>query len=403
MAALLPVDEALARVLDGVTPLEPEMIALSDAFGRVLAVDLVARRTQPPAAVSAMDGYAVRGDDVQAAPARLTVVGEVAAGHPFERRVAPGEAARIFTGGVMPAGTDTVAIQENARRDGNQVIFEVATATGKNVRPQGLDFSSGTTLLEAGRKLSARDIALAAAMNHAVLPVYRRPKLVLFATGDELVAPGAVPGPGEIIHSNGYALAALARAEGARAIDIGIVKDRLDDTVAAIRRARELEADILMTTGGASVGDHDLVRPALAAEGLDLSFWKVALRPGKPLMHGRLGALNVLGLPGNPVSSFVCAFLFLVPLLRRLQGYRSVQPESQPAVLGSNLKANDERADYLRASLRRDGDRLIATAFPNQDSSMISPLAAAECLILRPPHAPAATTGSPCTILPLPF
>jgi len=196
MAALLPVDEALARVLDGVTPLEPEMIALSDAFGRVLAVDLVARRTQPPAAVSAMDGYAVRGDDVQAAPARLTVVGEVAAGHPFERRVAPGEAARIFTGGVMPAGTDTVAIQENARRDGNQVIFEVATATGKNVRPQGLDFSSGTTLLEAGRKLSARDIALAAAMNHAVLPVYRRPKLVLFATGDELVAPGAVPGPG---------------------------------------------------------------------------------------------------------------------------------------------------------------------------------------------------------------
>jgi molybdopterin molybdotransferase len=403
MAALLPVDKALARVLDGAAPLPPETIPLADAFGRVLADDISARRTQPPTAVSAMDGYAVRGDDVATAPATLTVIGEVAAGHPFARPLAAGQAARIFTGGVMPVGSDTVAVQEHASRDGDLVTFDTATPKGKNVRAAGIDFTAGDTRLRAGRRLTARDIALAAAMNHAVLPVYRKPKVVVFATGDELIAPGTEPRPGQIVHSNGFALTSLAQVEGAEAIDLGIVKDRLDDTVAAVRRARDLGADVLVTTGGASVGDHDLVRPALAAEGLALSFWKVALRPGKPLMHGRLGRLHVLGLPGNPVSSFVCAFLFLRPLLRRLQGVPELGLDAEPAVLGSDLKANDERIDYLRAALRRDGERWVATAFPNQDSSLISPLAAAECLIVRPPHVSAAVAGSPCSIIRLVF
>jgi molybdopterin molybdotransferase len=403
MADLLPVDEALARVLDGVAPLSVETVPLADAFGRVLAADIAARRTQPPAALSAMDGYAVRGDDVATAPATLDVVGEVAAGHPFGRRLAAGEAARIFTGGVMPDGADTVAIQEHARRDGGRVTFDTVTPTGKNVRAAGIDFSAGDILLRAGRKLSARDIALAAAMNHPTLPVRRRPKVVIFATGDELVPPGTAPQPGQIVHSNGFALTSLARAEGAEAIDLGIVRDRLDDTVAAIRKARDLGADVLITTGGASVGDHDLIRPALAAEGVSLSFWKVALRPGKPLMHCRLGHMNMLGLPGNPVSSFVCAFLFLRPLLRRLLGLAQLGPDMEPAVLGADLKANDERIDYLRASLRRDDNLMVATAFPNQDSSLISPLAAADCLIVRPPHAPAAAAGSPCGIIRITF
>jgi molybdopterin molybdotransferase len=403
MAALLPVDQALARILDGAAPLGAETITIADGAGRSLAGDLAARRTQPPAPVSAMDGYAVRGDDVAAAGATLTVVGEVAAGHPFGRALAPGEAARIFTGGIMPTGADTVAVQEHARRSGDRVTFEDATPSGKNVRPAGLDFTAGDVLLRRGRRLTSRDLALAAAMNHAELLVHRRPRVVVFATGDELLPPGIEPGPGQIIHSNGFALAALARNEGAEAIDLGIVRDRLDDTIAAVRRARDLDADILVTSGGASVGDHDLVKPALAAVGIDLSFWKVALRPGKPMMHARLGALHVLGLPGNPVSSYVCAVLFLVPLIRRLLGRTDGGLATEPAVLGTDLKANDERADYLRATLTREPDRLVATPYPNQDSSMISPLAGAECLVVRAPFAPPAVAGSPCAVIRMDF
>jgi molybdopterin molybdotransferase len=401
MATLLPVADALARVLDGVVPLDAETMPVAEAYGRVLAADIAARRTQPPASVSAMDGYAVRGDDVATAPAELTVVGEIAAGHPFGRALASGEAARIFTGGVMPAGADTVAVQECAHRDGDRVTFDAPTPTGKNVRLAGLDFRAGDVLLRQGRRLTSRDMALAAAMNHADVGVHRRPKVAVLATGDELVPPGSLLAPGQIVHSNGFALTALARAEGADTIDLGIVRDSFDDTVAAVRRARDFGADVLMTTGGASVGDHDLVRPVLAAEGLALTFWKVALRPGKPLIHGRLGGLHVLGLPGNPVSSYMCAFLFLVPLLRRLQGRTDLAPATEPAVLGCDLKANDERADYLRASLEADGNRLVATPFPNQDSSMISPLAAADGLIVRAPFAPAAVAGSSCTVIRL--
>ena len=401
MAALLPVEDALARVLADAVPLPAEPVPVADAWRRVLAADLAARRSQPPAAVSAMDGYAVRGADISAAGARLKVVGEVAAGHPFARTLAPGEAARIFTGGVLPPGADTVMVQEDATRDGDAVSFARPIPQGKNVRAAGLDFSAGEVLLARGRRLSARDLALAAAMNHAELPVARRPKVALLATGDELVRPGTEPGPGQIVYSNGFALTALMREEGADVIDLGIAPDRLDDTVAAVRRARELSADVLVTTGGASVGDHDLIRPALSAEGMAMSFWKVALRPGKPLMHGRLDRLQVLGLPGNPVSSFVCALLFLTPLLRLLQGRTDLEPAFESAVLGCELRANDERADYLRATLVRPDGNLVAIPFPIQDSSMITPLAKADCLVVRPPHAPAAAAASPCDIIRL--
>lgn len=401
MAALLPVEDALARVLADVEPLPVERVPLAECWRRVLAGDLAARRTQPPAAVSAMDGYAVRAEDVSVGGARLTLVGEVAAGHPFERALSPGEAARIFTGGVLPSGADTVVIQEDATRDGDGVTFGGTTPKGKNVRVAGLDFRTGQVLLGRGRRLSARDLALAAAMNHPELVVHRRPKVALLATGDELVPPGSEPGPGQIVYSNGFALTALMRDEGAEVVDLGIAPDRLDDTVAAVRRARDLGADVLVTTGGASVGDHDLIRPALTAEGMAMSFWKVALRPGKPLMHGRLDRLLVLGLPGNPVSSFICALLFLTPLLRLLQGRSDLQPTLESAVLGCDLRANDERADYQRAALTLSNGVLVAMPFPIQDSSMIAPLAKADCLVFRAPRAPAAPAGSPCDIIRL--
>jgi molybdopterin molybdotransferase len=232
-------------------------------------------------------------------------------------------------------------------------------------------------------------------MNHPLVPVHRRPKLALFATGDELVPPGVEPGPGQIVSSNNFALAALARAEGADVVDLGIVGDRLDDTIAAVRQARTGGADILVTSGGASVGDYDLVQKAFSAEGMALSFWRLALRPGRPLMHGRLGEMQVLGVPGNPVSAFVCGFLFLVPLIRRLAGRADIERATEQARLGCDLPENDERADYLRATLK-DG---VATPFPIQDSSMMSPLAKSDCLIVRQPFDPAAAAGAPCAVI----
>jgi molybdopterin molybdotransferase len=400
--ALMPVAEALRQVLEHAGPLATETVPLADAYGRVLASDLSAMRTQPPVDVSAMDGYAVRAADVKSAPARLRLIGEVAAGHPFEGTVGAGEAARIFTGGVVPPGADTIVIQENTTRDGDGVVVNQGSGPGRHIRRAGLDFAAGAVLLGKGRRLNDRDLALAAAMNHAALPVHRKPKLAVLATGDELVMPGAVPGVGEIVYSNGYATIALARREGCEAIDLGIAPDRLPETIAAVRRAREAGADILVTSGGASVGDYDLVQRALAAEGLSLSFWKVALRPGRPMMHGRLGPMHVLGLPGNPVSSYVCGVLFLVPLIRRLTGRTDGEPRLEQAVLGCDLPENDERADYLRATLRVGPDGLpVATPCPVQDSSMLVPLARADCLLVREPHAPAAKAMSPCTILKL--
>jgi len=398
---LLSVTDALNRVLEHAEPLPGEEAALADAVGRVLIEGLKALRTQPPADVSAMDGYAVRAADVTTAPTRLKVIGEIAAGRPFARAVGPGEAARIFTGAVMPAGADAVVIQEFAKRDGDIIEIEKPAIKGRHIRVQGLDFKAGDTLLSAGHRLTARDLALASGMNHPRVHVHRRPKVALIATGDELVPVGTDLRPGQIVSSNTISLAALARGEGAEAIDLGIVGDRLEDTIAAVRRARDLGADILVTSGGASVGDHDLVQAAFAAEGAAMSFWRLALRPGRPLMHGRIGAMQVLGVPGNPVSAFVCGFLFLVPLIRRLSGRTDTAIPTESAVLGSDLAENDERADYLRATLKPTANGGIATVFPIQDSSMMLPLAKADCLVIREPYAPAAKAGSRCTMVKL--
>jgi molybdopterin molybdotransferase len=397
--ALISVADALHRVLAHAQALPAEDVPLADANGRVIARDVTARRTQPPADVSAMDGYAVRAADVAKAPVGLKVIGEVAAGRPFAAVVGPGEAARIFTGGVIPAGADTVVVQELANREADRVEVLKSSSRGRHIRTEGLDFRYGDSLLARGRRLTARDLALLAGMNHPLVTLHRQPKIALFATGDELVPPGAEPGPGQIVYSNGFALAALARQEGALVTDLGLVGDTIEATLAAIHRARDIPADILVTTGGASVGDYDFVHRAVAAEGMDLSFWKVAMRPGRPLMHGRLGGMHILGLPGNPVSSYVCAFLFLIPLIRRMNGRTDLTIPIESAVLGCDLPANDEREDYLRSSLRRTAAGDIATPFPVQDSSMMAPLAKADCLVIREPHAPAASVGSRCAIV----
>jgi molybdopterin molybdotransferase len=325
-------------------------------------------------------------------------------------------AARIFTGGVLPPGADTVVVQEITAREGDTVVVQKTSTPGRHIRPQGLDFKAGEVLLRRGQRLTARDLALAAAMNHPAVPVHRRPKVAVLATGDELVLPGEALGHGQIVYSNGFALMAQIAAEGAEVIDLGIAPDRLDATVAAVRRARALDVDVLVTTGGASVGDHDLVQKAFAAEGMALSFWKVALRPGRPLMHGRMGRagaaggvnapaqMDVLGLPGNPVSAFVCALLFLVPLLRRLAGRHDLGPDTESATLGRALPQNDERTDYMRADLTLSSDGIpIVTPFEPQDSSMLAPLARAGCLVIREPYAPAAAAGSGCRIVKLAF
>ena len=385
--ALMPVAEALSRVPADAEPLAAEPTPLTEAHGRVLAADVAALRTQPPADVSAMDGYAARSADVARVPVKLKLVGEVAAGHPFRGTVGAGEAARIFTGGVLPPGTDTIVIQENTVREGDAVVITTPSGKGKHVRVEGLDFKRGAVLLARGHRLTDRDLALAAAMNHPTVPVHRRPKVAVLATGDELIMPGATPGFGEIVYSNGYATMALARREGCEVVDLGIVPDRLAETAAGVRRARDAGADILVTSGGASVGDYDLVQGALAAEGLALSFWKVALRPGRP---------------GNPVSAYVCAVLFLVPLIRRLAGRGDVVPAPDTARLGCDLPANDERADYLRATLVAGSDGIpVATPAQVQDSSMLMLLARADCLLVREPHAPPAKAGERCPIIRL--
>jgi len=401
--ALMPVADALAAVLAGAEPLPEEMVALDQAYHRVLARDVAALRTQPPQAMSAMDGYAVRSVDADHIGARLKVIGEVAAGRPFEAALGAGEAVRIFTGGVIPAGADAVVIQEDTVAEGGSVTISEAAWPGRHIRPAGIDFSSGDVLLAKGIRLTDRDLSLAAGMNYPELAVRRRPKVALLATGDELVMPGSTPGPGQIVYSNGYALRAQARAEGAETIDLGIAADTVEATTQGIRRARASGADILITTGGASVGDHDLVKQSLEAEGVTMAFWKIAMRPGKPMMHGRLGSMRVIGLPGNPVSSYVCGFLFLVPLIRALSGRADIHHVSETALLGCDVVANDLREDYLRARLERRGDGvLIATPVDHQDSSLLGNLAAARALVIRPPFAPKAAAGSPCEILRLP-
>ncbi|WP_371422706.1 gephyrin-like molybdotransferase Glp [Tardiphaga sp.] len=401
--ALMPVTDAMAAILAGADALPEEMVPLEDAFHRVLARDIASLRTQPPEPMSAMDGYAVRAADATLG-AKLRVIGEIAAGKPFHRPLQTGEALRIFTGGVLPAGADAVVIQEDTARDGDVVGINEAAISGKHIRPAGVDFNEGDVLLRAGTRLTDRDLALAAGMNHPSLPVRRRPVVAVLATGDELVMPGAVPGPGQIVLSNGFALRALARAEGAEVVDLGIAVDTLEATTAAIQRAIDLRADVLITTGGASVGDHDLVQQSLINAGVEMAFWRIAMRPGKPMMHGRREGMRVIGLPGNPVSSYVCGFLFMVPLLRALSGRNEIAHALEPAVLGRDLAANDQREDYLRTRLetRADGT-VVATPVMKQDSSLLGNLAVAEGLLIRRPFAPAAVAGDSCVIIRLPI
>jgi molybdopterin molybdotransferase len=399
---LIPVDEAIARIVAHVAPLPAESVTLADAAGRTLAEPLKARRMQPPFDASAMDGYALRAEDTTKAPVELRVIGMSAAGHRYDGKVGAGETVRIFTGAPVPAGADAILIQENARAnaDGSITVTE-AVARGRYVRPAGLDFREGAALLEAGRPLGFRELALAAAMGHAALPVWRRPRVALIATGDELVPPGALPAPDQIVASSSPGLMSFIAGRGAEPVDLGIVRDDQAAIAATIGRALALPADIVVTLGGASVGEHDLVQAALKDRGMALDFWRIAMRPGKPLMFGRIGETRVLGLPGNPVSSLVCAILFLAPLIGALLG----QPRGDPtetAILGTDMGANDARQDYVRARLTtRRGELPAAVPLPVQDSSMLSVLATADCLIVRPPNAAAAKAGEACRIIRL--
>ncbi|HZT18080.1 MAG TPA: gephyrin-like molybdotransferase Glp, partial [Dongiaceae bacterium] len=394
------VAEARTRITAAFAPLPAEQVPLPQAIGRILAEDVRARLTQPPFAVSAMDGYAVRAADVARLPATLRVVGHAPAGGAHPAPLQPGEAVRIFTGAPLPEGADTVVIQEDTEAEGERVRIKEAGPRGTYVRPAGLDFRQGDLGLPAGKRLNARDIGLAASMDHPWLRVRRRPRVAILATGDEIVMPGEPRGAQQIVSSNGLALAAFLRHAGAEPIDLGIAPDDRD----ALRRllAGAAGADLLVTTGGASVGEHDLVQGALGEGGGALDFWKIAMRPGKPLMFGRIGTTPVLGLPGNPVSSLVCAAVFLRPALAAMLGLPASQDEAESAVLGRDLPANDRRQDYLRAELSRGDDgRWVATPFAKQDSSMMLLLQRAGCLVVRPPHAPALGAGSPVPILRL--
>jgi len=399
--ALIPVEEARARILQGVKPLRSEDVKLELALGRVLAKPLKAVRNQPPFDASAMDGYAVIAADVASVPATLRLIGLSAAGHGFKGRLKRGDCVRIFTGAPVPKGADAVIIQENTEASGKAIRILQPATPEQNIRFAGLDFRKGDPLLTAGLKLGARDIGLAAAANAPKLAVRRRPVVALIATGDELVLPGGKPRADQIVSSNSNALAAMAEHLGATVINFGIVPDNLKATERAVATAAK--ADILVTTGGASVGDHDYVQAALKNSGVAIDFWKIAMRPGKPFMYGRRKSQHVLGLPGNPVSSLVCARLFLKPLIDALLGL-PVGDDLVEARLGTSMKANDSRQDYVRATLVEapDGSRTV-TPFATQDSSMQRTFREAQALIVRPPQAKVEVQGDVVKILRLDF
>ena len=398
---LLTVADAHARVIAAFEKLPAETVSVADAAGRVLASAPKARLTQPPSDLSAMDGYAVRAEDVPAAPTTLTLVGQAPAGGSYDHALKPGEAVRIFTGGPLPMGADSIVIQEDTKADGPKITILKAPRPGRHIRKAGLDFTAGDTPLAAGRVLTTRDVALLAAMNLPWLSVHRRPRVAILSTGDELVLPGEPVGRNQIVSSSGMAVAALVRAWGGEPTLFDIVHDDARAIEASI--AAGTQHDLLITLGGASVGDHDLVQGALKAQGFAMDFWRIAMRPGKPLMFAAKDRARVLGLPGNPVSTMVCALLFLKPAMERMLGQPGDLPATVPARLTVDVKTNDTREDYVRAKLGRDGDGgLTVTPNPVQDSSMLSVLALADGLLVRPAHDPARKAGDTVRVVDLP-
>jgi len=392
---MISVDEAVQRVTRSFAPLPAERTALTDALGRVLVRDAIAPIDHPPAPMSAMDGYAVRADDARVG-AELAVIGEAPAGRPFAGRVGSGQAVRIFTGAVIPDGADAVVIQEDAVAQGMSVRIREAPRQGENIRERGLDFRTGDVLLESGRRLSARDVALLASADFAQLDVARKPRVAVVATGDELTRPGEPRSPGGIVASSTYAIQAMVREWGGEAVDLGIIPDRADEFARLPAAARGM--DLIITLGGASVGDHDLIQSALAPHGFTLDFWKIAMRPGKPLIFGRLNAIPLIGLPGNPVSAMVCAILFVRPAISAMLGAEYADL-IRTARLTAPLKANGKRQDYIRAKLSVSEGMLMADPFALQDSSMQKIFARADALIIRPVDAQPAAAGDEVKIL----
>jgi molybdopterin molybdotransferase len=394
---MISIEEARARIIAALHPTHPEIVPLSEASGRVLAAPIRARLNQPPNDLSAMDGFALNAAD---AGKTLQIIGEAPAGHPFVGALRPGETIRLYTGSVLPDGADCVIIQENADIIGNQVRFRTGATPGQNIRRQGQDFTLDEDLLAPGMRLTPRAIGLAAAANHPWLTVHRKPIIAILATGDEIALPGTPIPPGGIISSNAHALAAFIRNQGATPLILPIAADNREAIAQAAASAAH--ADLLLTTGGASVGAHDLVRDALADEGLVQDFWTIAMRPGKPLMFGQLGTLPVLGLPGNPVSALVCALLFAGPAIQFLSGLPGDPPARETARCTISLSANDRRADHLRATLARSPDGIWqVTPYTIQDSGMLRRLTNADALLLRAPHAPASEAGSLVDIINL--
>ncbi|MGY8999866.1 MAG: molybdopterin molybdotransferase MoeA [Rhodospirillales bacterium] len=397
---MIAVKNALKNVLAGVEQLGMEEISLAQAQARILAADVVSRLTHPPTAVSAMDGYAVRAVDVAKVPIALTQIGESAAGKGFEGKIGVGETIRIFTGARVPEGADAIVIQEDTKISGEQVTMQAIAPAGKYIRPAGLDFKKGDTLLTAGTRLNSRNIALAAAMNVPWLKVSRQPRVAILSTGNELVLPGEPLGPDQIICSNSLGLAALVSANGGIPINLGIAKDDLASLKGMLSRLSG--ADMLVTIGGASVGDYDLIKSVLGEEGLKVTFSRVAMRPGKPLIFGQIFGIPMLGLPGNPVSAGVTAALFLRPAIHKMLGVTDTSNRTEKARLGRNLSKNDKREDYLRSTLTIEEDgTLTATPFAQQDSSMLARFAEAHCLVIRAPFAHAVSAGDQVQIIRL--
>lgn len=400
--ALLPVSEALQRILDRATTLESEDVDLLHARGRTLAAAVTSKLDNPPFDASAMDGYAVRAEDVATVPASLAVIGEAGAGRLFGGALGNGEAIRIFTGARVPEGADTIVIQENVTASGSNITVQETAARGANIRSKAQDFAKDEALIEPGSTLTARDVLIAASSGHGKLAVTRKPIVAILSTGDELVAPGSPLGPGQISGSNAYGLAAVIETAGGEARFLGIARDSLASLEKFINASEG--ADILVTSGGASVGDHDLVRPALENAGAKLDFYKIAMRPGKPLFFGCRspnGKLQYcLGLPGNPVSALICSRVFLVPLIGRLLG-RETPFEFVQAILAEPLPSNGPREHYMRGLLDLNSAPPRVTPLKNQDSGLIKSLQRANCLVVVPTDAPAQAAGTVVKVLRL--